>query len=233
MRFYKLDSPEIISKIIAEKISEKLISGQKVFWIVTGGSAIRVALGVSKLLANQNLENLTVTLTDERFGTVGHRDSNWQQLIQAGFSLPSAKLLPVLQGQDRRKSTDYFSKSLAKNFDSCDYSLGIFGIGPDGHVAGILPGSPNIDSGEMAIGYSDDQVRIASPDGVKRGGDRITMSAAAIARLDEVIVCAFGEAKHQWLDKLEKDLPIEQNPAQSLKQVKNLLIYNDYKGGEI
>ena len=38
-------------------------------------------------------------LTDERYGPVGHPDSNWSQLLQKGFDLPQAKLVPVLTGR--------------------------------------------------------------------------------------------------------------------------------------
>lgn len=233
MNFYKTNSPDPVAEIIADKISSRLLDGQKIFWLVTGGSAIKIEAKASSLLNQYDLSNLIVTLTDERFGPIGHRDSNWFQLEQAGFELPGAKLLPVLTGNERQKSTKEFAKNLKNSFAECDYCLGIFGIGPDGHVAGILPGSPDIKTSEMAVGYDDEEVKLDSPEGVIRSIDRITMSAAAIARLDEAIVCAFGETKHTWLDKLEEDLPIEQNPAQALKQAGNLLIYNDYKGEDI
>lgn len=230
MVFYKTISTEPVASIISGKINSKLDEGQKVFWIVTGGSSIKVEAMASRLLKSQNLNNLSVTLTDERYGPVGHPESNWHQLVQAGFVLPNSQLLPILQGEDRQNSTKEFARNLTETFSWCDYSLGIFGIGPDGHVAGVLPGTPSINSQEMAISYDDREISNESPAGVLRGFDRITMTTRAVAKLDEAIVCAFGEAKRLWLDILEKDLPVEQNPAQALKQAAKLSIYNDYKG---
>ncbi|MBW3569171.1 6-phosphogluconolactonase [Candidatus Parcubacteria bacterium] len=230
MNFYKTNSPDSVTEIIANKIVSRLSCGQKIFWIVTGGSNIKIQVEVSRLLKPYELSNLTVTLTDERFGPAGHPDSNWQQLIEAGFDLPKAKLLPVLIDSDRQKTTDEFAKNLEAGFFKADYSMGISGIGPDGHTAGILPGSPDIDSPKLAVSYSDKGIAGESPEGVKRGIDRITMTAAAIARIDEVVVCAFGKAKWPWLDKLEEVLPVKQNPAQALKKAGKLEVYNDYKG---
>lgn len=231
MIFYKLDSPnQVMAEIIAKKIADKLNSGQKVFWLVTGGSGIGLGAEISKLLNNLPLENLSVTLTDERFVPVGAKDSNWYQLQQAGFNLPNAKLIPILAGGDLTRTAQSFAQNLEKCFSESDFSIAIFGIGPDGHVAGILPGSPAVTSAALAAGYKDEEVTVASPEGVLRGVGRITITPKAFPRLDEAIASVFGVSKKQALDKLEEDLSLQQQPAQALKQVSNLTIYNDYKG---
>lgn len=230
MIFYKVGSPEPVAKIVADKLIARLLANQRIFWLVTGGSAIELEIRVSQLIKKYNLSKLTVTLTDERYGPVGHPDSNWQQLLDAGFDIPEAVTIPILQHKNRIISTEQFTEVLTENFAAADYSLGQCGIGPDGHTAGILPGSPNINTSEMAMTYADDEVTIDSPPGVKRGIDRITMTAAAIARLDEAVVCALGPLKRVPLERLEQDLPLAQQPAQALKRVPRCSIYNDYKG---
>lgn len=229
MKFYKVGSLDKLPQIIAKKLTEKLGLGQKVFWIVTGGSAIKIEAEASRLLKDQNLGNLSVILSDERYAEQGHKDSNWQQLVDAGFELPGANLLPVLTNQDRPITTEEFANNLENGFNQSDYSIGIFGIGPDGHTAGILPGSPGIDSPDMAVSYADDEATPSVIEGIYRGKDRITMTAAAIARLDEIIVLAFGK-KPILFDKLEQAADIETMPAQALKQVNKLTVYNDVKG---
>src|SRR5688572_30377315 len=101
MIFYKVNSPEPAAKYFAKKIAGHLSKGRKILWLVTGGTNIKVAVSAGKLLKNQDLTNLTISLTDERYGPVGHPDSNWHQLKQAGFDLPGATMIPVLQGKDR------------------------------------------------------------------------------------------------------------------------------------
>ena len=83
------------------------------------------------------------------------------------------------------------------------------------------------------MSYADNEATQQLTPGVYRDKDRITMTAAAIAKLDEAIVCAFGESKHLPLDRLEQQIPIARQPAQALKLARDLAIYNDYKGEEL
>ena len=229
MTFHKIDSPEPVVRIIANKLINHLSAGEKVFWLLTGGSGIPIEVKVSQLIQEHDVSKLIVALMDERYGPIGHPDSNWQQLLDAGFDLPNATLLPILRGGDRAESTEQLNQTLVETFSTADYSLGQFGIGPDGHTAGILPDSPQIDTDELAISYADSEATQQFTPGVYRDKDRITMTAAAIAKLDEAIVVALGKDPALF-DRLEHDIPIEQMPAQALKQVKNLSIYNDCKG---
>src|SRR5690606_33493720 len=114
---------------------------------------------------------------------VGHDDSNWKQLEVAGFNLPQAKLFPVLSGEDLITITKKYSDILKQELDKADYKIGLFGIGSDGHTAGILPHSPALTSHAFAHAYE------ASP------FVRITMTPKAIELLDEAVVFAQGETK--------------------------------------
>lgn len=232
MTFYQIDSSQQVAQIVAQKIQKYLNNKQSVFWIVTGGSAISVAVQASQLLHKTNLSKLTVTLTDERFGPVGQADSNWQQLLEAGFELPGASLLPVLIDQNRLTTTEQYNKNLKKCFTQSNYSLGLFGIGPDGHTAGILPGSPQIDSDQLATSYADNQAPQSQAAGIYRDKDRITMTAKAIAQLDEAIIFAIGK-ELSLFDKLEQDIAVRDMPAQALKRAKKLTVYNDKKGDKV
>jgi 6-phosphogluconolactonase/glucosamine-6-phosphate isomerase/deaminase len=215
--FKKVTDQHTIAAFIAEKLKTALLGGKKVLWLVPGGSAIAVAIEVSKLLANQDLSNLSVTLTDERYGDTGHADSNWKQLENLDFKLERAKLFPVLAGLDREQTTKDFAHNLVQLLKNNDYKLGFFGIGPDGHTAGILPGSPAVTATELAASYK-------AP-----GFERITMTPPAITQLDEVVIYAMGEKKWPIFDQLETDLPLDEQPAQIHKQVPNVTIFNDYK----
>lgn len=205
---------------MASTIGQKLKNGQNVLWLVPGGSSIAIAVKVSRKLTAVNLKNLTVTLTDERYGEVRHPDSNWRQLRDAGFTLTSANFQPVLLGKDFNQTAIDYSKTIENDFKDCDFKLGFIGIGADGHTAGIKPASPAVTSDKWAVGF--------------RGDDflRLTITSKAISQLDEVVSYAIGRAKWPVLDQLEKDLPIERQPAQCLKTAGKLTIYNDYKGDQ-
>jgi 6-phosphogluconolactonase/glucosamine-6-phosphate isomerase/deaminase len=216
--FKRTISSDQVAEYLAATINDHLNNNEKTLWLVAGGSSIYVAAEASKMLAKSKLGNLSVSLTDERYGPVGHKDSNWQQLLEVGFVLPNARLLPVLNDGDLNDTALSYAGMLAMELKSCNFSIGLFGIGEDGHTAGILPSSPAVSTRALAIGYD--------------GGmfQRITMAPAAIVKLDEAVVYAFGKPKWPILDKLEADIPIEVMPAQVLKTVQKLSVFNDYKG---
>lgn len=218
MTFQKITDSAPVVEYLVKVLKEKLATGQKVLWLVPGGSAIGVAAEVSKQLRDLDLTNLTVTLTDERYGPVGHPDSNWQQLHAADFHLPGATMVPVLHGHTAEETTTEFGRHLQEYCQGAAYCIGFFGMGPDGHTAGILPGSPAVSATDWAAYYEVPQFR------------RITMTVPAIAALSEAVVYAMGDSKLEPLQNLQKDVPLDEQPAQALKKVPKLTVFNDQIG---
>ena len=212
---------EDVANFSASSILDQLRLGKHVLFFVTGGSSISVCVRIAELLkaeTNKDLiHNLTITLTDERYGPVGHSDSNWQQLIDMGFDLPGALLIPILTGDDRATTAEKFNKILNEEFMVAEYKIGLFGIGADGHTSGILPGSDAVKFEDLACGYDTPSF------------SRITMTPKAIEKLDEAVAWVQGENKW-WVIKnlLEKDINITKQPAQILKKVPLLTIFTDY-----
>ena len=161
---------------------------------------------------------LSVTLADERFGPAGHPDSNWTKLIQAGFKVAGASLAPVLTGKDTAETAKEFGDLAEKLLRGCGYRIGLLGIGADGHIAGILPGSPAASSRDLVCGYQ-------APD-----YQRLTLTPYALEILDEVIVYAIDDSKRPALENLNKNLSITEQPAQVLKRIPAVTIYNGLKG---
>lgn len=182
---------------------------------------MKIAVEVSRALKEHDLSGLTVTLADERFGEVGHADSNWQQLAAAGFSLPGATLIPVLTGDSLTETVERWSTQLAELFESCNYRLGLLGIGPDGHTSGILPGSVAVEAKEPAVAYEGG------------GYTRITTTPTILGKLDEAVVYAVGHSKVKALQDLQANLSDAQQPAQLLKRIQQITVYNDSKGGTV
>ena len=212
------DKAQDAANFLAGSVIRQLLLKKRVLLFVTGGSSIAVAVEVAGLISAHPHQNLAVTLTDERYGPLNHPDSNWRQLLEKGFSLPEAKLLPILTGEGMEAENKKFSDALEEEFRSADYKVGLFGIGKDGHVAGILPGSPAV----LVAGWS------AAYDAGKF--ERITITPETIVKLDEAVVFAEGEEKWPIIrDLAENDLDISQEPAQILKKVPLLTIFTDYK----
>lgn len=219
MEFQKIsDSQPVISYLV--RTLKTYLSGGRVLWLVPGGSSVAIAAAVSQQLRDVDTSYLTITLTDERYGVEGHPDSNWQQLLNAGFSFGNAAKLPVLSGRNMSETVQDFSKSLEKTLGSVDYRLGFFGMGADGHTAGILPESPAVYDENFASGYDAGNFM------------RITMTPKAITYLDETIVYATGEAKREALLNLNlENLPLDKQPAQIHKQIAKCTVFNDQIGG--
>ncbi len=217
IKFKVITGQDEVIALLAKEIGSKLEKGGKVLWLVAGGSSIPIAIEVAKIISQQPHQSLTVTLTDERFGPIDHADSNWYQLTQKGFSLPDARLMPVLTGEDRDTTTKKFDDFLNTMLVDDIFKIGLFGIGPDGHTAGILPNTGGVEAETLAYGYSTPNF------------ERITMTARAISKLDEAIVFAMGEAKWPTLAKLEEDISMSDQPAQALKAVPITTVFTDYQ----
>jgi len=205
------------ASFIATSILNQLKLGKHVLFFVTGGSSIAVCSKISEILKDQPHNNLTIMLTDERYGPVNHADSNWYKLIQTGFVLPQAKLIPILTGDSREITTEKFKANLGQEFKNSEYKIGLFGVGVDGHTAGILPETVAVHSKDFACGYDTSVF------------SRVTITPPTIEKLDEAVAWIQGEEKWKVLKDLERDIDIVKQPAQILKKVPLLTIFTDYK----
>lgn len=221
MKFSKVKGKAELAAALAESITNRLSEGSKVLWLVPGGSNIPVVVEAMSLVPVSLTDGLTIMLTDERYGLVGHADSNLSLLRKAGFDPGSAKSVRVLDGVGLDETVARYANLVEESFAAAEYRLGFFGMGADGHIAGILPGSPAVGSADPVCGFkADDFVRI-------------TLTPAAIINLDEAIVGAFGSKKVAALKKLRDEvLSAAEQPAQILKSIEKTVIFNDQIEGE-
>ncbi len=203
-------------------LKEALAAHQRVLWLVPGGSNISITVAVMKQISVTDSTRLAIMLTDERYGQPGHKDSNWQQLEDAGLKLKKATTIPLLRdGLSLQDTTNLYAQVIARALNAAEVIIGQFGIGADGHIAGILPGSPAVRAKELVAAYE-------TPDDFTR----ITLTFPALRRLDEAFVCAYGANKQAALTTLrDKTLPLAKQPAQILKRIPGVCVYNDQIGG--
>lgn len=214
---------EKASQALANNLRQLLTEDKKVLWLVPGGSNIEVVVWVMNQLRGIEAK-LTIMLTDERYGLAEHADSNWLQLAEAGFEPGQANALSTLiEGLNLSQTAENYANKLHRAFEQTDISVGFFGMGADGHTAGILPGSVAADELELlACGYHSEQF------------DRVTMTFPAIKKLDIAYCLAYGEAKKQSLEALiSNNLPLTEQPAQILKVIPTSYVYNDQTRSEI
>ena len=217
MHFVKTDGVMTAAEKVAQMISGALMRKQAVVWLISGGSAVDVAVEARDLLTDTT--GLTVMQVDERFGPVGHADSNWRKLLDAGFNTDEINCEPVLIGKSLDETLAAYSRALEQAITANTFTIALLGMGADGHVAGILPGSPAATSTAFIASY--------------KGSDftRLTITPTVIERLDKVVLYAMGDSKRAALETLEnQNVSIEKQPAQVLKEMEGVWIFNDQIG---
>lgn len=215
---YSEDPIQAAAEHLALAIKDHLASGQRVLWLLSGGSGIRAVLATSLQLQDVDLSNLYVTLTDERFGVIGHPDENWQQLLDGGMQLTGANLYRPLTGDDIIMTSDKFGAWLMQQMTTVDYVVGLFGIGGDGHTAGIKPHSPAVDTTAWAENFTGEDF------------ERITMTPFAISQVHEIVVQVSGSDKLDTIRTLlHETVDTAEQPAQILKSVSKCTLYTNYQ----
>lgn len=204
---------------LTERLVSELEEGKRVVWLVPGGSNIKAAVSAAALLPEVLTEQLVITLSDERYGEVDHPDSNWRQLREAGFDVRRAKGIPVLvPGLDLEATRAAFEESLSEELLAADAIIAHLGMGPDGHIAGILPGTPSVTAAQLVAAYE-------APNYT-----RITTTPSLLRRVTAAYVMAFGAEKREAIERLETDVNLTDQPAQILKEIPESYVYNDQKG---
>lgn len=204
---------------LTSTLTAHLQADESVLWLVPGGSAMKVATQVLAQLEDTDTSKLCITLTDERYGRPDHPDENWSQLGQMGFDVSTINAYRVLRGEDADTTAQDFSAKLQQLFETYDYKIGLFGIGADGHTAGIKPHTVAVTSDEYAAQFE--------------GTDfaRVTMTPRAVAELDEVVAYAHGVEKHETLRSLlTEEIMLIDQPAQVLKTVPTSTLFSDFAG---
>jgi 6-phosphogluconolactonase/glucosamine-6-phosphate isomerase/deaminase len=212
---------------IAKHIIDSLAAGKRVLWLVSGGSNVQLEVEIMTLVrkdAKDFLTSLTIMPMDERYGVPDHQDSNTQALRAAGFNPGKAVWLDILaRDMPLQEAVTFYTETAAAAFANAQTVIGQFGMGEDGHVAGILPGSPACDNDASTIaGYewSDYQ--------------RLTLTPDALRQVNVAFVVAFGSSKKKALQRLQKNNePLSRLPAQLLYDIPDAYIYNDSIESEV
>jgi len=220
MQFIKLKDGIEGGKIVAGKIGEYFKQNKKVLWLLSGGSNIALEVETLNTLKREFGENLkeclAVTLVDERYGNIGHQDSNWIQLLQNGFDISLVRALPILCGLEPKETVIKFGKNYRDLTAWADIIIGQFGLGSDGHTAGVLPDTIGVTDQSTACFYKSDKY------------ERITLTLKTIRNIDIAYTFALGESKKEIIESLQvTDLPLEEMPAQVLKQIPESYLFSD------
>lgn len=218
LQFQTLTDIQSASKIIADRLQAELSHGKKVLWLLSGGSNIGIEAQALAMLPLDRQANLTITLNDERFGPYGHKDSNLRQFHDALQTEPKAKIIPIIvpESLPLEATTAHFGDNITKEVATADVVITQLGMGSDGHIAGILPHTPSASATGAVTSYTTEQFV------------RITVTFETLKRVNVAYLFAFGTDKREQLERLQNsNVPIEEQPAQFLKQLSEVYVYND------
>jgi 6-phosphogluconolactonase/glucosamine-6-phosphate isomerase/deaminase len=220
MQFLREDQQSAV-QAIATSICDGLFAGERVLWLTSGGSNVAAEVAVMDMLcthASERLDGLAILPMDERYGKPGHADSNSEQLRVAGFDPGIATWVDVLMHDLPFDQTlSFYNGVTAAAIANAGLVIGQFGLGSDGHTAGILPGSPATEIDEATvIGYEWSDYT------------RLSLSASALSQIHTAFVLAYGAGKKAALKRLQKNAePFADLPSVLLYKIADTRIYND------
>jgi 6-phosphogluconolactonase/glucosamine-6-phosphate isomerase/deaminase len=189
--------------------------------LLSGGSCLNPVREAFKELDDETLGRIDIAQIDGRYVDIGAEGSNWRQIKEAlGKKLDKTdtQLAFLNTGDEPEDIAITYEMELTALLENADEVIGFYGIGTDGHIAGMLPTKDPEEftrflDGRLVVDYE-------APDYV-----RLTTTLELITRLDEAVVFACGPEKVRAVAKLDENLPPHKHPAQLLKDAKRATIF--------
>jgi 6-phosphogluconolactonase len=173
---------------VAELLTEAAVAGGHV--VLTGGSSPKHAY---ELAAQRDADwsSATVWFTDERCVDPSHPDSNFgmaeRALLMQLSAGPQVVRMEGEQGPDAGAG-GYEAEVRARMGGDPRWDLMLLGMGPDGHIASLFPGKPELEeSSRFAVG-----VPLA---GMEPQVPRISLTMPAINSARAAVLLITGEGK--------------------------------------
>jgi len=166
-------------------------------WVLTGGSTPAAAyrrLAAHDLRAGVEWDRVRVAMGDERCVPPDHPDSNWGQAAAALLDhvpVPAHHLLRPQGELGAEPAADAYQATLAAlpaaPGGAPRLEVVWLGVGEDGHCLSLFPGRPEVEV--------DDRLVVPVHDSPKPPPDRVSLTLAALAGTERLLVLAAGAGK--------------------------------------
>jgi 6-phosphogluconolactonase len=174
-----------------------------------------------------DLEGVEAWFADERCVAPADEQSNYRLvaetlLVPAGIAPEMVHRMQGELGPDEgaRRYAQALREGLESGVEGLPVlDLIVLGIGPDGHVASLFPGSPTLDAG-------DDVVCLGVHDSPKPPPERITLSLAVLRAARRCLLLATGAEKADAIDAALGE-PSRHVPASLLRRERLTVIVDD------
>lgn len=192
------------AEAIADWLAAGLAENDRASFVGTGGSSPGP---VYDLLATLPLpwDQISVTLSDERWVSPTSPDSNERQLRERLLVGEAATAAFVPLWSDAATVEDAADAAEATVADLFPADVVLLGMGEDGHIASLFPGSPALEEGLDPLG---DSFVIDVPAGEPAPSlPRLSLTLYALKQAFLTLVLVRGEAKRRIIEDRD-DLPI-------------------------
>lgn len=205
---------------LAKEILYEVVDKKTVLYL-SGGSLKTLYENLAK---DEKLLPGAVGLVDERFGEPLHANSNQLMIKNSGLlrylQIRDIPFYPVLQpGKSREEVAEEYDQKIRELNAVFPKSIGLLGIGPDGHISSIVPNrmdfhNPWFDADRKILLVSE------FDDPKSHYKERVGMTFLGLEMLDLIVVMAFGAAKQKTLDLVFGEGSEEDIPARFFKRPK-------------
>ncbi len=221
-----------IEKKAGKKITDLVRGKKETLLLVSGGSVLSVVEHIDSVVLGPHL---TVCVLDERYA-VSDRINNYLQLARTNFYERACDRgvnffnTSILDDESSEELAERFNSFLAEWLEGnkAGETIGVFGVGADGHTAGIEAGLPH----ELFSDYFENADLVVSYDAeTLEWSSRITTTITLMRKLRHSVVFAKGEAKRNALTALlTPGGSFSEIPARLLQTLADVHLFTDQKG---
>jgi 6-phosphogluconolactonase len=192
---------------VAATLRTAVEAGGRADWATTGGSAspgIYRRLAAAPLRDDLPWQDIHLWWGDDRFVRRTEPLSNVlpadRELLKDGATIPESNVhaIPVDAALDARRDAAWAAEAYERELREADLperdgwpilDLILIGIGPDGHLLSVFPGSPALDE------TTDWVLSIPAPSHVEPHVERVTLNPCVLEVAGDVLVVVHGESK--------------------------------------
>lgn len=215
-----------LSRAVAEAFVERASVGGRFSVALAGGNTPRL---LYELLATDYQdripwERVHFFWSDERFVPLDHAESNTRMVRQAlldRIALPKDNVhVPPVDLTDPEEAAKKYEDELRTFFGTGEPRLGwvLLGLGEDGHLASLFPGSPSLAERDRWV--------LAVRDSPKPPPVRLTMTLPLLNQAEEIHFLVTGVGKAEALSSTILGPPgSESSPAQRVRPINGTLTW--------